>query len=209
MIDERPTTVRAGSETLEARLAAPAGARLGVVICHPHPLYGGDMDSPVVARIVEVCAGRGMATLRFNFRGVGASTGSHDEGRGEQDDTRACLEHLRHALGAGARAAVAGYSFGAAIAAGVAAKDPVAGLALVAPPLRVAQVRPLPRLTGPVLVVVGAEDQYCPPAALAALRAGMPAATVVVVEGADHFFFGSLAPLGDAVGAWSDALLAG
>jgi pimeloyl-ACP methyl ester carboxylesterase len=54
--------------------------------------------------------------------------------------------------------------------------------------------------------VSGAEDQYCPPAALETLRAAMPGAAVVVIEGADHFFFGSLAPLGDAVGAWADAL---
>ena len=98
MIAERPTTVPAGAETLEARLAVPAGARLGVVVSHPHPLYGGDMDSPVVARIVESCAGRGLATLRFNFRGVGASTGRHDEGRGEQDDVRASLARLQEAL---------------------------------------------------------------------------------------------------------------
>jgi pimeloyl-ACP methyl ester carboxylesterase len=74
--------------------------------------------------------------------------------------------------------------------------------------LRVAQVDLPGGLTGPVLIVVGAEDQYCPPAALATLRAGMPAATVVVIEGADHFFFGSLAPLGDAVGVWAEALAA-
>ena len=112
MIAERPTTVRAGAETLEARLAVPEGARWGVVICHPHPLYGGDMDSPVVARMAEACADRGLATLRFNFRGVGASTGRHDEGRGEQDDLRACLEHLKESLGGDARVAPAGYSFG-------------------------------------------------------------------------------------------------
>jgi alpha/beta superfamily hydrolase len=208
MIAERPTTVRAGAETLEARLTVPAGARLGVVISHPHPLYGGDMDSPVVARMVEVCVGRGLATLRFNFRSVGASTGRHEEGRGEQEDIRASLDHLRHSLGSEARVALAGYSFGAAIAAAVAATTPLAGLALVAPPLRVAEV-PLPAgVTGPVLVVVGAEDQYCPASALETMRAGLPAATVVAIEGADHFFFGSLTPLSDAVGAWADALLA-
>jgi len=208
MISERPTTVRAGAETLEARLTVPPGASLGVVISHPHPLYGGDMDSPVVARMVEACAGRGLATLRFNFRGVGASTGRHDEGRGEQADVRASLDHLRQSLGGEARVALAGYSFGAAIAAAVAATAPVAGLALVAPPLRVAEV-PLPaNVTGPLLVVAGAEDQYCPASALETMRAGLPAATVIVIEGADHFFFGSLTPLGDAVGAWADALLA-
>jgi uncharacterized protein len=187
----------------------PAGARLGVVICHPHPLYGGDMDSPVVARMAEVCAGRGIATLRFNFRGVGASTGRHDEGRGEQDDLRACLEHLRDSLGGDAPVAPAGYSFGAAIAAAVSATAPVAGLALVAPPMRVAEVRLPATVSGPVLVVVGAEDQYCPATALESMRESLPRATVVVIEGADHFFFGSLAPLGEAVGAWADALLTG
>ncbi len=207
MIAERPTTVRAGAETLEARVAVPSGARLGVVVSHPHPLYGGDMDSPVVARMVEVCLGRGLATLRFNFRGVGASTGRHDEGRGEREDVRASLDHLRHTLGGDARVALAGYSFGAAVAAAVAATTPVGGLALVAPPLRVAEVRLPSGVTGPVLVVVGAEDQYCPASALETMRAGLPAATVVVIEGADHFFFGSLTPLGDAVGAWADALL--
>jgi len=207
MIAERPTTVPAGAETLEARLAVPAGARLGVVVSHPHPLYGGDMDSPVVARIVESCAGRGLATLRFNFRGVGASTGRHDEGRGEQEDVRASLARLQDALGSDGRVALAGYSFGAAVVAAVAATAPVAGLALVAPPLRVTDVHLPAGVNGPLLVVVGAEDQYCPAAALETLRVTLPAATVVVVEGADHFFFGSLTPLGEAVTAWADALL--
>ena len=207
MIAERPTTVPAGTETLEARLGVPAGARLGVVVSHPHPLYGGDMDSPVVARIVESCAGRGLATLRFNFRGVGASTGRHDEGRGEQDDVRASLARLQDALGGDGRVALAGYSFGAAVAAAVAVTAPVAGLALVAPQLRVTDLHLPAGVEGPVLVVAGAEDQYCPADALETLRVSLPAATVVVVEGADHFFFGSLAPLGEAVAAWADALL--
>jgi alpha/beta superfamily hydrolase len=207
MIAERATTVRAGAETLEARLAVPAGARLGVVIAHPHPLYGGDMDSPVVTTVADACLRRGLATLRFNFRGVGASTGKHDDGRGEQEDARACLAHLQQELGRDGRIALAGYSFGAAVAAAVAEGAPLAGLALVAPPLRVADVQMPARVSGPVLVVVGAEDQYCPAAALETLRGALPMATVIVIEGADHFFFGSLAPLGDAVAAWADALL--
>ena len=209
MIAERPTTVRAGAETLEARLAVPPGARVGVVVSHPHPLYGGDMDNPVVDRIVEVCTARGVATLRFNFRGVGASSGRHDDGRGEQEDVRASLAHLQATLGAEARVALAGYSFGAAMAAAVAATVPVAGLALVAPPMRVADVRTPSGCAGPILVVAGAEDQYCPAPALETLRARLPEATVIVIEGADHFFFGSLMPLGDAVGGWADALAAG
>lgn len=208
MIVERPTTVRSGTESLEARLAIPQDARLGVVVAHPHPLYGGDMESPVVARIVEVCAARGLATLRFNFRGVGASTGQHGEGRGEQDDLRASLAYLQTSLGDGARIALAGYSFGATVAAAVAGRVRLAGLALVAPPMRVTELGLPTTEVGPILVVVGAEDQYCPAASLDKLRVDVPAATVVVIEGADHFFFGSLTPLGDAVAAWADALLA-
>jgi uncharacterized protein len=209
MTAERLTTVRAGAETLEARLAAPPGARVGVVVSHPHPLYGGDMDNPVVDRIVEVCTARGIATLRFNFRGVGASSGRHDDGHGEQEDVRASLAHLQDVLGAGARVALAGYSFGAAMAAAVATTVPVAGLALVAPPMRVADIQRPSACAGPIVVVAGAEDQYCPAPALEALRAMLPEATVIVIEGADHFFFGSLMPLGDAVGAWADALADG
>ena len=78
----------------------------------------------------------------------------------------------------------------------------------MAPPLRITDMQLPTGIAGPVLVVVGAEDQYCPPAALEAMHAQLPSATVIVIEGADHFFFGSLAPLGDAVGSWADALLA-
>src|SRR5437763_10740396 len=99
------------------------------------------MDNPVVARIVEVCAARGLATLRFNFRGVGASSGRHEDGRGEQEDIRASLGLLEDTLGGGARLALAGYSFGAAVASAVAATLPLAGLALVAPPLRIAEMQ--------------------------------------------------------------------
>jgi uncharacterized protein len=143
-----------GDVTLEARVSIPASATAAVVLCHPHPLYGGDMDSHVVLQAVEACAARNVGTLRFNFRGVGASTGKHDDGRGEQDDVRAALTELRRRLPRGAPVALAGYSFGAAVAAVVAADTPIGGLALIAPPVRIMSMRP-PIVSGPFLIVVG------------------------------------------------------
>lgn len=194
-----------GSVTLEARVQIPEGTAAGVVLCHPHPLYGGDMDSHVVLPAADACAARNVATLRFNFRGVGGSTGTHDDGRGEQDDVRAAVAELRRRLPAGARVALAGYSFGAAVAAVVAADTPVAGLALIAPPVRLMPVTP-PAVAGPLLVVVGAEDQYCPAGSLDAIRDAIPHATLSVIDGADHFFFGALDALGAAVEGWAAAL---
>ena len=204
MIAEQPVTLDVGADVcLDARMAAPADARGGVVLCHPHPLYGGDMDSPVVTTAAEACTAHGLATLRFNFRGVAASTGRHDDGRGEQDDVRAALAELRRRLRPGLPVALGGYSFGAAVAAAVARKSEVAGLALIAPPLRLAGLSPPTAVRGPLLVVVGAEDQYCPAAALETLRVTVPEATVTIIEGTDHFFFGSLQALADAVAGWA------
>jgi len=191
--------------SLEARLSIPGDVRAGVVLCHPHPLYGGDMDSSVVARAAEACAARGVGTLRFNFRGVGGSTGTHDDGRAEQDDVRAALAELRRRLPAGTAVAVAGYSFGAAVAAAVAADTPMAGLALIAPPIRLTPMTP-PTVDGPILIVVGANDQYCPPAALKAVRDRVPRVTLTVIDGADHFFSGGLDELGAALEVWAAAL---
>jgi alpha/beta superfamily hydrolase len=210
MINERRVAlaVRAGV-TLDGRLAAPLDATAGVVLCHPHPLYGGDMDNPVVIRAAEVCHEAGLATLRFNFRGVGGSTGAHDEGRGEQDDLRAALADLGAALPAGARLAAAGYSFGATITARVAGATALAGLALIAPPLAIRGLDAfgdLVRFSGPLLIVAGTADQYCPPEALARLGQTLPGATVRTVEGADHFFLGKLYPLGEIVTGWARAL---
>jgi hypothetical protein len=73
--------------SLEARLSIPGDVRAGVVLCHPHPLYGGDMDSSVVARAAEACAARGVATLRFNFRGVGGSTARSSSSSGRTIST--------------------------------------------------------------------------------------------------------------------------
>ncbi len=210
MIAERPAAISVGPGLeLQGRLAAAPEARRGVVVCHPHPLYGGDLDNPVVAAVVSACAAAGLATLRFNFRGVGASGGAWDEGRGEQDDVRAALTHLRGCLAPGATVALAGYSFGAAMAAAVAADGTrLAGLALVAPPLAMRPWQPRGPLAvdGPLLLVAGGADEYCPRDALLTLGRALAGATVTVVDDADHFFATGLGRLADAIATWASAI---
>jgi alpha/beta superfamily hydrolase len=169
------------------------------------------MDNPVVVRITEVAGALGLATCRFNFRGVGASTGTHDHGRGEQDDVRAALDHLAAALGPGAGLLLAGYSFGSVVCARVAADRPgLRGLALVAPPIAMAGDGPFTSLPAlPILAVAGTKDEFCPEPALRALGDRLPSARVVVIDAANHFFFGKLFPLGEAVREWLGPLVAG
>src|SRR5215510_6770748 len=207
MIPEQPTRLAVAIDlSLEALLALPDTPSAGVVICHPHPLYGGDMDNPVIVRIQEVCAGLGLATLRFNFRGVGGSGGTHADGEGEQDDARAALEALARATG-GAPTAIAGYSFGARIAAQVASTAPrIGGLALIAPPLGMYDFAGIEGVRAPTLLVAGTKDSYCPAPDFTRLAARLLAATTVSIEGADHFFFGKLFPLGEAVARWAQGL---
>lgn len=211
MIAEQAVTLTAGDgAALEARLAVPVDPAAGIVIAHPHPLYGGDMDNPVVVRVAEVCAELGLATLRFNFRGVGASTGRHDGGRAEQADVDAALRRVRDAVGTPAPVILAGYSFGAVVAAHVGARDTgLAGLLLIAPPVAIAEPAPFHALRGsatPMLIVAGSHDEYCPRKAVESLGRELSGAAVTVIEGANHFFFGKLYPFGEAVRQWVGGL---
>jgi alpha/beta superfamily hydrolase len=204
MIPEEPASLEAGGDViLEARLAVPPRALAGVVICHPHPLYGGDMENPVVVRIQEVCTALELATLRFNFRGVGRSSGTHGAGAGEQEDARAALDALAKAAGT-TRLAIAGYSFGAWIAALVGSRDArVAALALIAPPLTAFDFGAIEGKRAPTLAACGTADPYCPAADFRRFTARFPWVTPVEIDGADHFFFGKLYPLGEAVVDWA------
>jgi alpha/beta superfamily hydrolase len=200
---EEALTIRVpDGPALEARLAPLANPKGGFVVCHPHPLYGGDMDNPVVIRAAEVAQAAGYATLRFNFRGAGASEGVHDKGRGEQEDVRAAMAALSTHLPAGSRVGVMGYSFGAAMAARATRPSvPEAPLGLIAPPLGMYDFDFLQTSPGRLLLVAGTADSYCPVEALHRL-AGITCTEERIVEGADHFFFGKLYPLGEAIGAW-------
>lgn len=187
---------------LEARLALPGTPKAGLVVCHPHPLYGGDMDNPVVVRVAEMAQGSGVATLRFNFRGVGASGGVYGGGEGEQDDVAAALAVLAGRLPAESPIGLAGYSFGAWVAARVAAAMPaLPALALLAPPLGMYDLDFLGHAPSHTLLVAGSRDQYCPAEALDRLGKRL-GARAEIVEGAEHFFFGKLFPLGEVVERW-------
>jgi alpha/beta superfamily hydrolase len=214
MLHEQDTTLATSDGvTLEGRLAVPAGASAGLVACHPHPLYGGDMENPVVVRVADVFGELGCATLRFNFRGVGRSGGAHQGGPGEIRDVEAALAHLG-AVQEGQPLLLAGYSFGATISAQVAVRPEarLAGLVLIAPPLALAGPEPFLGLAGfgaPMLVVAGGQDAYCPRAEVDDLARRLPGAHLAVIEGANHFFFGKLFPLGEAVAAWARPLVTG
>lgn len=209
MISEQGVTLAVGDDlSLEARLAAPASPAAGVVICHPHPLYGGDMDNPVVVRVQAVCAALGLATLRFNFRGVGGSGGTHGGGVGEQEDAAAALDALAKAVSA-APLVIAGYSFGAWVAALVGCRDArVAGMVLIAPPLAMYDFGCVEGKRVPTLVAGGTVDPYCASADLARFGTRFPWVTPAVIEGADHFFLGKLFPLGRSIDDWAQRLLA-
>lgn len=194
----RTVSFRSGALSLEAAVHLPATTPApGVVVCHPHPQYGGDMDNNVVVAACEALAGQGFAALRFNFRGVGASEGEFDEGRGERHDAVAALAHLASLPEVDAkRVGLAGYSFGAIVAAEAASGD-LRGLALVSPPVAMADLRIA--WGCPALLLGGDEDALVPLERLA-IVAEAPGVEVQVFEGADHTWSGFEDDVGRALG---------
>ena len=188
-----PTPVRfaSGGLILEGLLHHPATgqATTMVVICHPHPQRGGDMHNSVVAIVTDAVNEAGMSALAFNFRGVGASQGSYDNGEGEQDDSRAALAFARGLDGV-TTVALAGYSFGAGVAARV-INDTIPSLALVAAPTRMLDAPSLAVYRGPILLATGSLDDI---SSLEAVRAKAmqlgDRVTVAGIDGADHFWWG-------------------
>ena len=174
----------------------------GVVIAPPHPLYGGSMDSPVVSEIAWAASRAGLASLRFNWRGVGASGGTPS---GDAEDARAdyaaALEQLASTVPG--RLIAAGYSFGAAAAVRAAASDArVRGLVLVAPPPALLDRAALEARPRDVLIVTGEHDAIAPSAALEAIAHELPSARFVQIDEADHFFGAGLVEIGAAVTQW-------
>ena len=166
----------------------------GAVLCHPHPLYGGSMDDAVLAAVEDGLRPHGFSSLRFNFRGVGASDGSHDGGAGEVEDVLAALEFMR---GEGMdEMLLGGYSFGSIMALKAALHAPPHALLLVAPPLSMASSVALDEIRCPVQLILGEHDDFVD---VQEVVEAFPDARVHVVEGADHFFLGSGAEIGEVV----------
>jgi uncharacterized protein len=183
--------------------AATAPARSAAVLCHPHPQYGGTMRSLVISALFDALPARGHSCLRFNFRGVGASSGEYGEGAGETEDVRAAVE----ALGPTATdvpLAVVGWSFGADMALSVVDR-PIAGWVGIAPPLRFREnFRIVARDERPKHLVLAQHDEFRAPAEVQDEVSGWTHATTEIVAGASHFFVGRT----DQVITASDGFLA-
>jgi len=187
--------------TLEGVLFLPeeASGVPGLVICHPHPLHGGDMDNNVVMALAAAFAGAGYAVLRFNFRGVGWSGGRYGDGIGEQADAKGALTYMaaQSAINPD-RLLLAGYSFGARVALTVAPADPrVQGIIAIAPPMRQADWPGLDAYRAPKLFLCGDADPVCPREAITTLVARLPEPKrLSILPGTDHFFLGQERTLG-------------
>ncbi len=179
--DERAFAFESDGLRLEGMLHEGDGA-IAAVVLHPHPLYGGDMDSHVVLALRTAFAEAGATTLRFNFRGTGRSQGAYDDGRGEAADAHAAISALRE-LRPGRGVLLAGYSFGAHVAADVASTEELVGLVLVSLPVTAGR---LPRIPEGVdtLLVTGDCDDIAPADRMAALAG--PRRRVAIVEGVSH-----------------------
>lgn len=188
---------------LEAAIKEPDEAPRGAaVFCHPHPLQGGTMNTKAVYRVAEGFVAAGLVALRFNFRGVGISTGSHDEGHGEKDDLRAALDWLE-ARYPTLPLVVGGFSFGSMVGLSVGAEDEkVVSLLGLGLPIEKAEYDYsfLARVEKPVLVIQGEDDQFGSGAAAAELLRPMRShVTLVRIAGADHFFVERLDELRETV----------
>lgn len=187
---------------LEVLYAEPVGVLRGlVVVCHPHPLYGGTMHNKVVTTLAQAFDRSGYATVRFNFRGVGESAGKHDGGLGEFADLMAVIE-ATCAMKPDVPWLLSGFSFGAYVACCVAQARVPAQLFLVAPPVsRLTLPEPMPAsVPCPTVVVQGLADEVIPAADVMAWANGVqgPCDLVTFVD-TSHFFHGQLVALRSAV----------
>ncbi len=165
--------------------------RGGVVLCHTHPQYGGNMDHPVVTTAAEAAFEEGFSTLRFNFRGVGESGGSYGEGIGEREDVKAAADCLYSTLKSNHFPLVlVGYSFGVWAGFPIAIQDErFEGMVAIAPPLQIYDLGFLQGCKKKKLFVAGDRDLFCPRSLLGErYRQLEEPKSLAIIPGADHFF---------------------
>jgi alpha/beta superfamily hydrolase len=201
---------------IEVASQVPGEPRAVAVVAHPHPLFGGTMDNKVVTTIAKAYAEAGIAAFRFNFRGVGATEGAHDEGRGETDDMLRVIDHAM-AEWPGLPLHVAGFSFGGAVAVRATARADFSQLLLAAPGFRLITGQGMgeapdpadPNLGAPgrhhtanTVIIHGDLDETVPLADSLAWAQAREVA-VVVVPGGEHFFHRKLHVLREIVARWA------
>ena len=165
----------------------------GLLVCHPHPMLGGNMHNPVITAICRTADDEGMATLKFNFRGVGESEGEFSNGRGEQKDLKAALRVLGRWPGVDSdRLALVGYSFGGSVVlAGLRHYKAARSLVLVAPPISSVQTARIRKDKRPKLFLAGQRDRIVPSIELQrALDDVAPPVQFVEVDDSDHSLTG-------------------
>ena len=197
---------------LEAERATPDGlSRASVVLCHPHPQYGGTMRSIVIGALFDALPDAGFTTLRFNFRGVEQSTGTHDEGRAELLDVQAAVDAAADARaergGAGEPLVLAGWSFGADMTLAT-HDDRIAAWIGIAPPLRFrSDFDAVAHDARPKLLVLGQHDEFRDPASVVEATDDWNATELDVIAGASHFFVGRTDRVVDAVRAFVERVV--
>ena len=182
--------------------------RFAALVCHPHPLYGGTMHNKVVFRAAKAATNAGLPALRFNFRGVGKSTGSYSHGIGEVEDVRAALDFLAARFPV-APVCLIGFSFGAGVGLQVGASDPrVAVLVGLGVPVAVMNFDFLLEVLKPKLIVQGSLDQYGPRADVEAFYNSLAEPKQIHwVQNADHFFTGKLEEVQQVISDFLKSLL--
>jgi len=192
MAVHNPIALSGPAGDLEAELALPRGdPRLCAVISHPHPLYGGNMQNRVVLETERALLAAGAATLRFNFRGVGHSSGSHDSGNGERFDLLASASELRR-RNPGLPLCLAGYSFGAVVTATLAGTQQAADLEihahlLLAPPISHYDAASWQLESAPTAVIFGENDDLTPEKVLRGAASNWGKAVVIeAIPGVGH-----------------------
>lgn len=191
-------------ESLYRDLQDPAGA---AVVCHPHPMGGGTLHNKVVFRAARGLESANVATLRFNFRGVGASGGRHDEGEGELEDVNAAIDWMKWKH-PGKKLIVGGFSFGSWVASRAACARPdVDAVFLIATPVNKYDFGYLRHCEKPILLLHGTQDELGDVNKLEKLAQTLRNAETIIVTGADHFFTRQIEAVEETMRTWAEELL--
>jgi alpha/beta superfamily hydrolase len=184
------TLTTADGEQLDGDMAEVAEPWASVVLCHPHPLYGGNRQAGLIGHLFSALPEAGIRTLRFDFRGVGRSTGTHDDGRAEQADVAAAIDHIaeNHATGP---VATVGWSFGGDVSLAT-DYDAIERRCAIAAPLAVIEPEEMAAATDdrPTLLLVPEHDEFRSPSNARETVAAWPTTTVETIGGASHLVIG-------------------